>query len=131
MAKINVDANVIGLQSVRIYAEHTVIFDVDYSISPLRYSGSNAPDLIVVAPRVIVDKALVVDLSCEYVPPYPGYMRKALDATNAGADGSHGAHGLPGHNGGNLIIIAQQFIQFSFLKFVSKGGKGGPGQDGS
>ena len=52
-------------------------------------------------------------------------------ATNAGADGSHGATGMSGNNGGNLIIIGQRFIQFSFLKFVSKGGKGGPGQEGS
>jgi hypothetical protein len=133
MAKINVDANVNGLRSVRIYAQHTVIFDVDYTISPLRYSGSDAPDLLVVAPRVIVDKPLVVELSCEYVPPVPGKRKRwsMLPRDFLFLDGLHGAAGLAGRNGGNLIIIAQHIEQFGFLKFVSKGGKGGPGQDGS
>lgn len=130
MSKINIDANVIDLKSVQIYAQHTVIFDVDYLITPTKYNGKHAPDLLVVSPRVLIGKRVIVDLSCQNIPPYPNHNRQALDANSPGGHGTHGLAGAPGHNGGNFIIISNFITDYSSITFVSKGGKGGPGQDG-
>jgi hypothetical protein len=73
-------------------------------------------------------KEIVVDLTCQRTPGYPDNQEKAKDGDGFGADGMK--PGLPGYNGGNLVIIADEILNSTNLKFISDGGVGGPGQQG-
>ena len=78
--------------------------------------------MIIIAPNVIFNNSVTVDLSCASVPET--VPEKANISEN-------GKPGKPGYNGGNLIIITDNVVgSQSKLNFISNGGKGGRGQNG-
>ena len=134
LSKINMALHVNSvknLNSVIIFATHSLVFDADYAIGEERYL-SDAPNLIIISPKVIVEKNVTVNLSCSQIPPYPANnTRKARDGYGPGGRGSDGKPGLPGYNGGNFVVLADFISNSNNLSFISIGGKGGPGQNGT
>ena len=113
------------LKSVKIYTTHSFIFDIDYKLSKEKYE-THSPDLVIVSPKVKIEKEIIVDLSCDRIPDYPDGIKKA----EKGSPGMDGKPGLPGYNGGNLLVSADEILNKNRLRFISEGGKGGPGQEG-
>jgi hypothetical protein len=113
--------NIRDVKRISVYSTHSFTFDVNFEIENLIYK-TNAPDLIIIAPSVIFNNSVTVDLSCAHIPET--VIEKAIISEN-------GRPGNPGYNGGNLIIITDNIIgSQSKLNFISKGGKGGRGQNG-
>lgn len=125
--EINNHDNITDLKSVLIYTLNSVNFDENFSIKKERYI-SDAPDLIIISPQVIIEKPIIVNLSCEHIPGYPEGRPNANNGEGYGADGDDGKPGLPGFNGGNMMMVS--FLISNEFTFVSKGGTGGPGQNG-
>lgn len=130
LSKINSQTVKTDVKIVKIYATHSLIFDVDYKIPETRYS-KNAPDLVIITKTVIVKQKITVDLSCYKVPGYPDNKMKADNGRSAGASGYDGKPGLPGGNGGNMLIIAETIVNQDYISLFASGGKGGPGQYGN
>jgi energy-coupling factor transporter ATP-binding protein EcfA2 len=127
---INKNNEIKDLKTINIYNTNALVFDAHVRINADKYK-THAPDLIVFSPKVIFNKKeIVVDLTCQRTPYYPDNQEKAKDGNGYGADGMDGKPGLPGYNGGNLVIIADEILNSTNLKFISDGGLGGPGQHG-
>ena len=107
----------------------TLEFDTDYKLDKNKYK-TNAPDLVIISPKVIAEKPIIIDLSCENIPGYPDNSKKAKNGYRSGENGYDGKPGLPGYNAGNLIILADSILNISNLQTNLIGGTGGPGQDG-
>ena len=126
---INKDTSMANIKIVRIFCAFTLVFDTDYKLNKSKYT-TNAPDLVIISPIVIVEKPVAVDLSCETIPGYPENQKKARNGSSSGENGYNGKPGLPGYNSGNLIILADSISNRSNLITKLFGGIGGPGQDG-
>ena len=116
-------------KSIRIFSSHLFVFNTDFKLSLDLYQ-TNFPDLIVIAPKILVEKAININLTCEHIPDYPDRNKKASNGRFPGDNGEDGKPGEPGFNGGNLLIIADYFFNSSLISFESMGGRGGPGQNG-
>jgi hypothetical protein len=119
----------IDIKVVRIFSTFTLEFDTDYKLDKNKYK-TNAPDLVIISPKVIAEKPITIDLSCENIPGYPDNLKKAKNGYSSGENGYDGKPGLPGYNAGNLIILADSITNLSNLQTNLAGGTGGPGQDG-
>ena len=118
------------LEIIKIFCTNEFFADSDFTVEEDKYT-TNAPDLIIIAPKIIVESEVKIDLSCNQVPGYPDNIKKAKNGEIYGANGDNGKSGLNGLNGGNLIIVYGDIIGSSEnIKFISNGGTGGPGQDG-
>jgi len=129
---INNDVNIVNItiiKIVRIFSAFTLEFDTDYKLDKNKYK-TNAPDLVIISPKVIAEKPIIIDLSCENIPGYPDNLKKAKNGYSSGENGYDGKPGLPGYNAGNLIILADSILNISNLQTNLIGGTGGPGQDG-
>jgi hypothetical protein len=126
MDKINKDEAIRNFESIQIFATNSFTFDVDFVIDINKYF-TNAPRLIVVAPKVFVTKQIKVDLSCRRIPEKAG---KAQNGDRWSLDGKDGKSGLPGYNGGSFLVYADYLEGGSYLNVISGEGKGGAGQDG-
>lgn len=127
---INNRTDIKNLKSVVIYAMNSVKFDDDFYINPELYF-SNSPDLVIISPKVLTTKPIIINLSTEHSPGYPDNANKAMLQywyRSDGRDGSDGEPGLPGFNGGNLLIISGSISDN--ITFISNGSLGGPGQEG-
>ncbi len=120
------DKVITDLERVQVFAINSFTFDVDFVIDKSKYS-TNAPHLIVVAPKVLVPKHVIVDLTCRRIPEING---KAANGVRWSLDGKDGKAGLPGYNGGSFVVYADYIEGRSFLSVISREGKGGAGQDG-
>jgi hypothetical protein len=118
-----------NVKIVRIFSTFTLEFDTDYKLDKNKYK-TNAPDLVIISPKVIAEKPIIIDLSCENIPGYPDNLKKAKNGYSSGENGYDGKPGLPGYNAGNLIILADSIMNISNLQTNLIGGTGGPGQDG-
>jgi hypothetical protein len=116
-------------KSIRIFSSHLFVFNTDFKLSLDLYQ-TNFPDLIVIAPKIVVERAININLTCERIPDYPDKKPKASSGRFPGGNGEDGKPGEPGFNGGNLLIIADYFLNSSLISFESMGGRGGPGQNG-
>ena len=128
LEKINNNNQINNLTSVRIYATHSVSFDVDYILNNDKYQ-TNTPDLVVISPNVLVKKTVNVNLSCNKTIGFPDNKENADDGEEYGENGHDGKPGLPGWNGGNFLVLANK-IKDKYLKYESRGCRGGPGQNG-
>jgi hypothetical protein len=109
-----------NIKRINFFSTHSFTFDVDFEIKNLIYK-TDAPDLIIIAPNVVFNNSVTVDLSCSNIPET---LLKANISEN-------GKPGKPGYNGGNLVMITDNFVgSQSKLNFISKGGQGGRGQSG-
>jgi hypothetical protein len=116
---INKNDAIKDLNTINIYNTNALVFDADVQIDVDKYK-THAPDLFVFSPKVIFNKKEVsVDLTCQRTPGYPDKQEKAKDGHGFGADGLDGKPGLPGYNGGNLVIIADEILNSTNLKFIS------------
>ena len=129
MNYVNNNREIKNLKHLIIHATHSFIFDNDLKISNETYE-TDGPDLVVISPKVVIEKHINLDLSCHHVPYFPDGKEKADDGKDFGENGEDGKPGLPGYNGGNLVIISGMIFNFSKLNFISNAGKGGPGQNG-
>jgi hypothetical protein len=129
LQKINLNTNELSLASVKIFMTYSLEFDADYSIKKDMYK-TNAPYLIVISPKIIVNKIILVNLSCLSMPNYPDNKEKANDVYGEGIDGIAGKPGLPGYNGGDFLLLSDSIFNATNLNFKSNGGKGGMGQNG-
>ena len=122
-----------NVTSVNIFVTHSFLFDIDYTINSLHQAiyERHAPDLVIISPKVAIEKPITVDLSCVTMPGYPNNKSNADDGQEAGARGSDGEPGLSGYNGGTLYILTDSIQNREMLTFISGGGKGGPGQNGT
>jgi len=125
MDRIKKNGPVRDLESIQIFATNSFTFDVDYAIDKNKYA-TNAPNLIVVAPKVFVNKHVTVDLTCRQIPK----SSKAPDGKYPSADGQDGRAGLPGYNGGSFVVYADYLEGRNNLSVISGEGEGGAGQDG-
>jgi len=130
--RINKDGSIRDLESIQIFATNSFTFDVDYVIDKNKYV-TDAPHLIVVAPKVFVHKHVTVDLTCRQIPEKAskaangyGYGKNGKD----GKGGKDGKAGLPGYNGGSFVVYADYLEGGSYLNVISGEGIGGAGQDG-
>jgi len=128
MERINMDRAIRDFESIQIFATNSFTFDVDYAIDKNKYA-TNAPHLIVVAPKVFINKHVTVDLTCRQIPENVT-PSKALDGKYSSADGQDGKAGLPGYNGGSFVVYADYLEGESNLNVISGEGIGGAGQDG-
>jgi hypothetical protein len=126
---INNNNEIKNVKIVRIFSTFTLEFDTDYKLDKNKYK-TNAPDLVIISPKVIAEKPITIDLSCENIPGYPDNLKKAKNGYSSGENGYDGKPGLPGYNAGNLIILADSITNLSNLQTNLAGGTGGPGQDG-
>jgi len=117
-----------NLEEIQIFATNSFTFDVDYAIDKHKYA-TNAPNLIVVAPKVFVKKHVIVDLTCQQIPSKI-VPSKAPDGKNSSPNGQDGKAGLPGYNGGSFVVYADYLKDGSYLNVISGEGEGGAGQDG-
>jgi len=124
--RINKDGTIRNFESIQIFATNSFTFDVDFVIDKSKYS-TNAPHLIVVAPKVFVTKQFKVDLSCRRIPEKAG---KAANGDGYGRDGKDGKAGLPGYNGGSFVVYTDSLERRSYLRIITDEGQGGAGQDG-
>ncbi|CAF0976117.1 unnamed protein product [Brachionus calyciflorus] len=125
---INVNRNV-SLKTINIFLKYSLEMDENSKISRVIYS-THVPDLVIITPKVFVNKTISIDLSCEST--LEPYKVKAKDGSFFGESGSDGEPGKPGYNGGRLFIFAKsaKYTNLSIIKFISKGGNGGQGQNG-
>jgi hypothetical protein len=128
MDRINKDESIRDLRSIQIFATNSFTFDIDFLIDKNKYA-TNAPHLIVVAPKVFINKHVTVDLTCRQIPENVT-PSKALDGKYSSADGQDGKAGLPGYNGGSFVVYADYLEGGSNLNVISGEGIGGAGQDG-
>ena len=119
-----------GLEKVIIYSTNCVTFDSDYKL-PAEVYSSNGPDLIIISPKVIIERPIKIDLTSLLIPDFPDGKEKADDGTEFDKNGKDGKPGLPGYNGGNLFIISDEIINASNINFISNSGRAGPGQNGN
>lgn len=129
LSKLNSSRSINNLKSVKIFMMNSFNIDVDYKIDINKYE-TNAPDLLIISPFVLITKNITIDLSCYRIPDFPDNKKKANDGRSKGDKGDDGKPGLPGYNGGDLIIIAYIIKNNSLINFKSNGGVGGPGQSG-
>jgi energy-coupling factor transporter ATP-binding protein EcfA2 len=119
LSKIQTE-HIIKMKRVLIYVTHSVIFDKNYSISGYKYK-EDAPDLLIIAPNIISESPITVNLSCDTELGYPSESQKADNGNGYGVNGENGLPGLSGYNGGNLLIFSDKISEPSNLKFISKG----------
>ncbi len=126
------DQAITNLERIQVFATNSFTFDVDYVIDKNKYV-TDAPHLIVVAPKVFVHKHVTVDLTCRQIPEKAskaangyGYGKNGKD----GKGGKDGKAGLPGYNGGSFVVYADYLEGESYLNVISGEGEGGAGQDG-
>ena len=124
--KIKKDEIITSLERIQVFATNSFTFDVDFVIDKSKYS-TNAPHLIVVAPKVFVPKYVTVDLTCRRIPEK---LPKAADGVQWSRNGQDGKAGHPGYNGGSFVVYADYLEGQSFLSVISGEGEGGAGQDG-
>ncbi|CAF0927314.1 unnamed protein product [Brachionus calyciflorus] len=111
-----------NVEQIEIYSSFFVNIDTSFVIPTEKYS-TNAPNLIIISPKIIIEKEMIINLSCNREPSYPDNKEKADYEEN-------GKDGLDGYNGGNLIILTNEISDIDKIVFQSRGGKGGPGQNG-
>ena len=121
------DKVITDLERVQVFATNSFTFDVDFTIDKSKYS-TNAPHLIVVAPKVFIPKPVKVDLTCRRIPDKS--EGKAANGIPGSLHGKDGKAGLPGYNGGSFVVNADYLEGRSYLSVISREGEGGAGQDG-
>ena len=115
------------IKIVKILISHSLIIDSDFKILKEKYE-KHTPDLIIISPKIIIEKPVLFDLTCENAPSFLNNKelvtrvlpRKYVD-------------NLPGYNGGNLIILGDNILNSSNINFKSEGslGKSGLGRSGN
>jgi hypothetical protein len=123
---IKKDKVITNLERVQVFTTNSFTFDMNFVIDKSKYA-TNAPHLIVVAPKVFVTKQVIVDLSCRRIPEK---LAKAADGIPGSEHGQDGKAGNPGYNGGSFMVYADYLVGRSFLSVISGEGEGGAGQDG-
>ena len=121
---INTKTSINDLQNIQLIILDTLIIDADFFIQEERYR-TNAPNLMIIAREIVIEKVVKIDLSCHKVPPYPDNQAKAKNGERYGEDGFNGKQGLDGYNGGSLIIVAGDILEAKNILFSSNGGVGG------
>ncbi len=119
--------DITDLERIQVFTTNSFTFDINFVIDKSKYA-TNAPHLIVVAPKVFVPKQVKVDLTSRQIPEE--VEGKAANGVEEHVDGKNGKAGLPGYNGGNFVVYADYLEGRSYLSVISGGGDGGAGQNG-
>ena len=117
------------LKNFYIFSTHLLVIDTDFKIKS-EYYKKDAPNLIIISPKIFFEKTTTIDLSCDRIPDYPNGQKYAKNGAYPSGNGEDGLPGDPGYNGGNLLI-ASTVIDYMNINFISNGGIGGPGQNGN
>jgi hypothetical protein len=114
------------IKNIKILISHSLIIDYDFKISKDTYE-KHTPDVIIISPKIIIEKPVVFNLTCENSPQF--FKNSELSTRVLPKKYNDN---LPGYNGGNLILLGDDIINSNNIHFISQGslGKSGLGQAG-